>query len=197
MLFAQIITYMSQSKPGNGKANSFQPSGSTQKHLSLTVIKKILHNNLRGFISASLNKYFMPNKCRRNWQFPPSFWGKLEGHPAKPSSLMISQFRQDAAHIDLFLHTHVTPHQSTSARPWGHCTNHLLKSSRKSVSVLLGNCNMGARVPNMPPRCHKLWHEPGKKDVNIVKHQPVSETSEHSHLHSTEQTTPSTQSTNI
>lgn len=44
--------------------------------------QKILHNNWRGFRNASLNKHFMPNKRRRKWQFPPSFWGKLEGHPA-------------------------------------------------------------------------------------------------------------------
>lgn len=42
MLFAQIITYTFQSKPGNGKANSFQPSGSTHKYLSATVTKKFL-----------------------------------------------------------------------------------------------------------------------------------------------------------
>lgn len=40
-----------------------------------------------------------------------------------------------------------------------------LQKKVKSVSVLSGNCNMGDRVQNIPPRCHKLWHEPGKKDL--------------------------------
>lgn len=62
---------------------------------------------------------------------------------------MISQFREDAAHIDLFLYTHVKAHPEHQCKAVGALHKPLVEEFQKkvkSVSVLSGNCNMGARV---------------------------------------------------
>lgn len=69
---------------------------------------------------------------------------------------MISQFRQDAAHIYLFSHTHVTAHQSKAMGALDKPLVEELQKKVKRVSVLSG------KVQNIPLRRHKLQHEPGK-----------------------------------
>lgn len=50
---------------------------------------------------------------------------------------MIPQFRQDAAHIDLFLHTHVTAHQSKAMGALHKPLAEELQKKVESVSILI------------------------------------------------------------
>lgn len=62
--------------------------------------------------------------------------------------------------------------------------------------MLSGNCSMvpdSVRVfRTYQPDVTSCWHEPSKQEMNIMKHQPVFEISEHLHSHNMKQTTPRT-----